>query len=343
MIFKIHSENVYGIKKLTYADLGQNIGHQTHIGLYEGILTYLSNEDEIKESYLIYENKCDRLDCYFDRIKNPDGTFRSPKIRMGETDSIVKRIREYAANSYSDLYLMWFSLDNGELLFLLFKKDSADYQHLVADDSLNGRFIFSEKTLKYVFSRFNETNESILTDLELNCHGIKSLKTYRRIDIERANELFRQTGKIGEELICKYLDTLKFKSKIIDYSWMNQSRESGLPYDFTVIQTDNTERYIDVKTTRFKFNSPLIFSSQETSFISNNAVLYSIYRTYNISNNKPKLRICDNSKDKIRLINDDFSKYSSICKSHGYKVQSSFIIQPDDPVLIFSSDIQLEP
>lgn len=341
MIFKIHNENIFGIKKLTDADLGQNEGHQTHIGLYEGILTYLRNEDEIKESYLIYKNICERLDCYFDRIKNSDGTFRSPKIRTGETDSIVKRIREYASQTNEELYLMWFSLDNGELLFILFEKDSDDYRFLFNSGATGGKFPFSKEIVTYVFYRFNQTNENILVELELNSQGIRSSRSYRRIDIERANEVFRQTGRIGEEMVCNYLDQLKYNFGIIDFSWMNQSRESGLPYDFKIIQNDNQERFVDVKTTRFKFESPLVFSSQETSFVSNEPILYSVFRTYDIASKEPKLRICDNSKDKMRLINEDYTRYSLVCKTHGYSVQSSFLVSPTDPMLIFSPDIIL--
>lgn len=341
MIFKVHNENIFGIKKLTEADLGQNMGHQTHIGLYEGILTYLRNEDEIKESYLIYKNKCERLDCYFDRIKNPDGTFRSPKIRAGETDSIVKKIREYSSHTNAELFLMWFSLDNKELLFVLFEKDSEDFKFLANSGVIGGKFSFTNEILRYVFTRFNQTNEDILVELELNSQGIKSHRKYRRIDIERANEMFRQTGRIGEEMVCKYLDQLRFRSEIIDFSWMNQSRESGLPYDFKVLQNDNRERFVDVKTTRFKFESPLVFSSQETAFVSNEPILYSVFRTYDIAKEEPKLRICNNSKDKMKLINEDYHRYSSVCESHGYGVQSSFLVSPTDPMLTFSPNIIL--
>lgn len=340
-IFKVHPENMFGVKRLTDADLGQNVGHQTHIGLYQDILTYLQNEDEIKESYLIFGNKCERLDCFFDRIKNPDGTFRSPKIRTGETDSIVRRIREYAVHSNRPLYLMWFGLDNKELIFILFEEGSRDYDFFKHLDALGGTFPFSDDILKYVFSRFDQTNENIMVDLELCSQGILGKKHYRRIDIERANELFKQTGKCGEELVCKYLENLKQSSTILDFMWLNKSRESGLPYDFQILQNNRQERFVDVKTTRFRFEAPIIFSAQEMIFISNEPVLYSIFRTYDIVNNKPKLRICDNSKDKMSIINTDFIQYVDTCKEHGYQTQSSFIVSPSDPMLQFSKDIIL--
>lgn len=38
MFFKINAECHIGFKKLTAADLGIGTSHQTHIGLYEGVL-----------------------------------------------------------------------------------------------------------------------------------------------------------------------------------------------------------------------------------------------------------------------------------------------------------------
>lgn len=340
IIFKIHEENTFGVKKLTDADLGQNTGHQTHIGLYKDTLTHLKDEDKVNESYLIFQDRCERLDCFFDRIENQDGSFRSPKIRIGNTASIVRRIREYASHSIHPLYLMWFGLDNKELIFVLFEEGSEDFQFFRRLGVIGGSFRFTEEIQQYVFSRFDSTNEDIMVELELNSQGIQGNNRYRRIDIERANQMFRQTGRIGEELVFKYLDQLKHNSKINDFSWVNKSMESGLPYDFLVTQNDNKERYIDVKTTRFRFESPIVFSSQEVLFISREPILYSVYRTYNIANKKePLLRICDNSKDKMIQISHDYNDYCAICDSHGYKPQSSFLVSPEDPALSFTPAI----
>ena len=40
MFFKINAECHIGFKKLTAADLGIGTSHQTHIGLYEGVLNF---------------------------------------------------------------------------------------------------------------------------------------------------------------------------------------------------------------------------------------------------------------------------------------------------------------
>jgi len=48
MFFKLHAEYKIGIKLLTKADLGLGTSHQTHIGLYDGIFTFLSDKEEEK-------------------------------------------------------------------------------------------------------------------------------------------------------------------------------------------------------------------------------------------------------------------------------------------------------
>lgn len=341
MIFKIHKENAFGIKQLTDADLGLGISHQTHIGLYDGVLTDLNDIDEIKESYLLFNDNCWRLDCYFDRIENPDGTFRSPKIRFGESNSIVRKIREIASFRNTPLYLMWFGLDNGDIVFLLFDHTSRDYNFLSERIGFNDKYQFSKDIITYVINRFNETNEGILSELEKTSQGIPVKRHYRRIDIERANRLFKETGKYGEELVFKYLEQLKRKDEILRFSWENKSRESGLPYDFRIMNTDNSETYVDVKTTRFNFDNPMIFSSQEMEFITDKSIQYSVYRAYNIAKDLPLLKICDNCRDKMNIVHTDFAPYKINCIEHGYDVQSSFIIFPSDSILRFSSEIPL--
>ena len=113
IFFKFNKEKRLGFKKLTEADLGLSTSHQTHIGLYEGVFTFLQNSDVVKSGILIYNDYCEVLDCSFDRIQNPDGSFRSPKIKIGSdsNNSIVAKIREFAKVSpKSKWYLIWSGL-----------------------------------------------------------------------------------------------------------------------------------------------------------------------------------------------------------------------------------------
>lgn len=88
-------EKRIGLKKLSGADLGtSSTSNQTHIGLFNEVLTFLDDSTSTT-AMLIHNSYCQILDCFFDRIENPDGTFRSPKIRMGtsSSDSVVSKIR----------------------------------------------------------------------------------------------------------------------------------------------------------------------------------------------------------------------------------------------------------
>ena len=92
-------EKRIGLKKLSSADLGTSgTSKQTHIGLYNDVLQFLG-DSVVTTAMLVYGDYCQMLDCYFDRIENPDGTFRSPKIRIGNKneDSVVSKIREFGS------------------------------------------------------------------------------------------------------------------------------------------------------------------------------------------------------------------------------------------------------
>jgi hypothetical protein len=129
-----HKNAVIGIKKLSEADLGlSNNSHQTHIGLFENTLTCIDELHLIDLCYLVTEKDNKKLLCLLDYIENPDGTFRSPKIRKGaneeltfegqDLNSVVREIRIVADKNggNKDWYLLWFATDNQHLVFVLFE------------------------------------------------------------------------------------------------------------------------------------------------------------------------------------------------------------------------------
>lgn len=62
--FFFNIENRIGLKKLSDADLGKSVkSNQTHIGLYNDVLTFLGN-NVVTSAMLIYGNYCQLLDCY---------------------------------------------------------------------------------------------------------------------------------------------------------------------------------------------------------------------------------------------------------------------------------------
>jgi len=299
MFFKLHSEHKIGYKRLSAADLGKGTSHQTHIGLYEDILDYLPNTGVVQTAMLIYGGYCDIIDCYFDRIENPNGTFRSPKIRIGDTDSVARRIREFASkDSDSEWYLVWFGLDSQELVFMLLRSGSPDYEALHPYLQTSRQVISEDNpaftaVLRLIEQKVDMVSVDLQEELEIVAQTGKSSKRYKPFDIEKARTLFKSIGRQGEELVCAYLDRERVARHIVSYKWMNASRESGLPFDFIVDDGLSSSCHIDVKSTNFKFAQPIVFSDGEIDFIkSRDYHDYQVYRVYDMSKTSKALKIC---------------------------------------------------
>ena len=306
--FFFNDEKRIGFKKLTDADLGfSKRSHQSHIGLYEGVLNFLENTDVVKSAMLIYDEYCDILNCSFDRIENPDGTFRSPKIRIGAdaNNSVVSKIREFARTSPNDdWYLAWSGLESKELVFWLVKSNSIDYTKARSFFTKDNIILKEDSPTyndakDYLLQRINFTSENIQRDLEVRSQLGDTRHLYKRKDIENAANQFKQIGKEGEELIAQYLEKEKFAKRINSFIWENKSLESGLPYDFII---DN-KIFVDVKSTRFDFNQYLYYSNQEIDFAaSKDQTTYSVYRVYDMGTDEKKLQICRNCADYMHSV-----------------------------------------
>jgi hypothetical protein len=138
-----HKNAVIGLKKLSRADLGlSEESNQTHIGLFENTFSCIEDLHLIDFCYLVTEKEQKKLLCLLDYIENPDGTFRSPKIRQGtneelifhgeEVNSVVREIRKIAIETdvNNDWYLLWFASDNGFLIFFMFEFRSELFNQL---------------------------------------------------------------------------------------------------------------------------------------------------------------------------------------------------------------------
>lgn len=350
MFFELHEEGKIGYKKLTKADLGLGDSHQTHIGLFGDIFTFLSDTEVEEESLFIYNNNIDFIDCYFDRIETPEGMYRSPKIRTGNKNSIsvVTFIRDKAKEyPNKDWHLIWFGLKNEKMVFYFFNNDSEDYIKVskIIDLSNNGRV---EKTdakfqelLNYLENKIDAHGQNILEDLEIVSQIEKPTQRYREFDLKRANELFKETGDIGEQLIANYLDYLKSKKQIFNYNWYNKSSETGLPYDFDVQENNQNIIYIDAKSTSYKFEQPMIFSNQEIECM-NDKINYSIYRVFGIKDGKPKLKICKNTKSLASFIYSNINEFRNNLAIQDVILKSAKLaVSPIHNFFKFGNEIEL--
>ncbi len=142
--FEINRQSKIGYKKLSEADLGTSASsNQTHIGLFDDTLEFVSEAHKTASAKFIYQNTSKELVCLLDFIENPDGSFRSPKIRKGDnhelevdgirTNSIVREIREIVrdTNTNENWFLIWFGLKNTELVFHLIRQNSKEYNKIL--------------------------------------------------------------------------------------------------------------------------------------------------------------------------------------------------------------------
>jgi hypothetical protein len=166
-----HKNAVIGLKKLSEADLGtSDKSNQTHIGLFENTLNCIDDLHLIELCYFVTQNKTKKLLCLLDYIENPDGTFRSPKIRKGsilelsfqgnEINSVVREIRKIVHETGLDKkwYLLWFVTDNQCLIFVLFEYRSELFDLLSSklDGIPQRRQIYSDSEI--FFKIFNLIN-----------------------------------------------------------------------------------------------------------------------------------------------------------------------------------------
>ena len=134
MVIKPHKLGVIGLKKLSLADAGlSDKSHQTHIGLFENTLLCLDDLHLVDYCTLIYNDTSKKVLCLLDYIENPDGSFRSPKIRKGSEqelfvngvkfNSVVRELRDiiYTTDIEKDWYLLWFVTQDEHLVFVLFE------------------------------------------------------------------------------------------------------------------------------------------------------------------------------------------------------------------------------
>lgn len=346
MFFFFDIEKRIGLKKLTNADLGASMtSNQTHIGLNNDVLRFLGN-NVVTEAMLVYDNYCQILNCFFDRIENPDGSFRSPKIRSGlkNEDSIVSKIREFALTNRSvDWYLLWSGLENKDLVFCLINSTSSDATILKSLVGPKARTISVDDrayaTLKNIMiNRINLSSIDMQKDIEIISQTGVPSKKYKPFDLEKAKRNIAKIGKKGEELVNDYLERLKSLNEIETFEWLNKSRESGLPYDFIL----NQEHYIDVKSTRFDFSQNIVFSNQEVGFINQleSNFTYFVYRVFDITETNANLKICTQCMPYIQKINTDVQTFNdSIAQNKTTLLGLNVAVSPADCFKIIQNTI----
>lgn len=356
MFFELHEEKKIAYKELTDADLGRSItSNQTHIGLFGDVFTYLPNSFQVDDCMLIYNDTVEFLPLNFDRIENPDGTFRSPKIRKGEQNevSVVTFIRDRAkeCSSITKWYLFWFGLKGKQPVFFLFNDNCTTYNEILSLNIVLGPKVKERITeespqfnslLMYLEKVVNKTGVKIAEELEIIAQTTDVIpKKYREYDINKAREIFAKIGKEGEFLVERYFADLRDKGEILSYKWVNENKESGLPYDFYFETLTGEIIYLDVKTTNYKFSQKMIFSSQEIEFATSNHNKYCVYRVYYDETGERNLKICSNIKALFAFLHQHTVKYEQAVNICAKLETVKIAILPTQKDLIFGNEISL--
>lgn len=158
-----HQFGVIGLKKLSTADKGlSEKSNQTHIGLFENTLYCIDDLHLIDYCTLVINKTNKKTLCLLDYIENPDGSFRSPKIRKGHAHeiivdgitvgSVVRDIRDYIfkTDQIKDWYLLWFVTNEDQIIFVLFEFRSVFFDMLSSNlNGLSTRHEFKPNTIAY--------------------------------------------------------------------------------------------------------------------------------------------------------------------------------------------------
>lgn len=352
MFYNLHRDAVIGYKILSDADLGIRLtSHQTHIGLYGDTLDFITNYYQEASAQLIYGDTVYDSISMLGGIENPDGTFRSPKIRIGEEDdnAVARLIRDIAREDpQSNWYLLWLGLENEELVFLLIKEYSDDYNVLVQqrENLDSGRVYTTDRDFNQIINllntKINKLNFSYFEELELLSQVTEGTLTTsrkpRRYDIIKAQKLFQEIGEKGEELVNEHLNRLVYSREIKSFQWMNQNSESGLPFDFEIQGNNGNIIYSDAKSTSYRFEQKMIFSSQELQFINQNKN-YMVHRVFNL-NEEPQLKVCDNIANITDNFMNNYIHFNDAIQQNDISVNSMKIsVPPTNRILNFYDEV----
>lgn len=152
---------------------------------------------------------------------------------------------------------------------------------------------------------------------------------------------FEITGQRGEALVAEYLAKLKQQNEIRSFKWMNQSTETGMPYDFEIQQNTGALIYSDVKTTSYTFNQKMIFSGSELKFIQQNSS-YEIFRVYDLNTAMPHLKVCNNINSLSIPLVRDIRTFEMALQTNNVSMDSVKIaVVPTIPILTFGDEINL--
>ena len=267
MSFKLHEEGKIGMKQLSKADLGlSSTTHQTHIGLYDGVIAFLPDQNYEGKGKFIFNGKIEEeLGFSFGRIENKDGSFRSPNIKTGGFGvvSIVSHIRETVRRYEDDLnwYLIWFGLEDEKVVFFLFNNESQEYEKINTIVDLSKNWKVPEKSTE---------GKLLIEYLEniINPKVIENNESFENLSIDKEDEDIEKEQIDEDILLEKPFDPTKInietKTPSLD-TLISRIREKEIQMDTTTYFQrqddlwDNTKQSRLIESILIRFPLPAFF------------------------------------------------------------------------------------
>lgn len=130
----------------------------------------------------------------------------------------------------------------------------------------------------------------------------------RKIEWDDINDSRSELGRLGEEFVIRYEtnEVLKFAPMDTDrIIHLSEEQGDGAGFDIISLNRDGSDKYIEVKTTEGKIDTPFYMTSNELAFFKMNKDLNNtyLYRVYNFDKTKGE------GKVKIIPAKDLISKY----------------------------------
>jgi len=93
-------------------------------------------------------------------------------------------------------------------------------------------------------------------------------------------------GYIGEEIVLKYekwyLKSINKPNYAEQVEWISKEKGDGAGFDILSKNSNGTDKYIEVKTTKLSKETPIFFSRNELEFSIRHSNDYHLYRLFNI-------------------------------------------------------------
>src|SRR5690606_34318689 len=103
------------------------------------------------------------------------------------------------------------------------------------------------------------------------------------IELEQAN---KSVGQTGESIALEYerwrLLQAGKESLADKIEWVSQTQGDGLGFDILSKNTNGTDRYIEVKSTKLTKEAPFYFSALEYDFSKRQLSIFFLYRVFNL-------------------------------------------------------------